>query len=104
MTNPEHDLRYIQHRGTTYRVRFPQSIWPKRWFGTYKTLIEAQEARDAHLMAQGIATHLAANKSELRFGDIIIPGNQHTRRLDDEQTLTINHCNALVIGDLHTPH
>lgn len=105
MTTTEHDLRYIQQRGTTYRVRFPQSIWPKRWFGTYTKLSEAQEARDAHLMAQGIAPISSTpNKSELSYADIVIPGNAHTKRLDDENILTIPHANALVFGDLHTPH
>lgn len=101
MTNA--DLRYIQQRGTTYRVRFPEGIWPGRWFATCPTLKEAQEVRDAHLSSIG-RNHSAPNNSTFSLADITIPANKYHRRLDEEKALVVPHANVLVVNDLHVPH
>lgn len=41
--------RYIETRGSKFRVRLPETILAKRWLGTYDTIDDALAARDAFL-------------------------------------------------------
>lgn len=50
------DMRFIKLVDGKYRIRFPRSILPKRWYTTCTTLEEAQRVRDDFLNRHGKET------------------------------------------------
>jgi hypothetical protein len=102
--------QYIEARGDTYRVRFPKSIHESRWYGTFTTLTEALEARNAKLHEHyGYATLSPVKEfrsplpsdSAVDFASIDIPLSA-ARQF--QKPITIPDANALVFSDLHIPH
>jgi hypothetical protein len=100
---------YIEARGDSFRVRFPKSILESRWLGTYDTLDEAVQARDAKLRDHyGMATPSPVKESrpplpvqdDVDFTQIDIPDN--TKR-QFALPMIIPSTDILVMGDLHVP-
>lgn len=99
-TSPE---QYIERRDDKFRVRFPQHLLQKRWYGTFDTMTDAQEARDRFLASLEITVSRMPLPAlgAIDFADI--PMTENTARFTEE-SLTIPNPNVLVFSDMHVPH